>query len=59
MKVNYVIYIFQVFPGNSDKDTIVTNMFKCPVIARCVRVNPVSWYQHINMRFDIIGCSTN
>ena len=51
-------YIFQVFPGNSDPDTIVTNMFECPIITRCVRLNPISWKNFISLRFDIIGCST-
>ena len=46
----------QVFPGNSDPDTVFTNMLDCPVIARCVRINPLDWKDHIALRFDLLGC---
>ncbi|XP_033759278.1 lactadherin-like [Pecten maximus] len=44
------------FKGNSDEDTPETNIFQCPVIALCVRINPLEWNNHISMRFDLIGC---
>ncbi|KAJ8316371.1 hypothetical protein KUTeg_006385 [Tegillarca granosa] len=45
------------FKGNSDEDTPETNMFECPVIAKCIRINPIEWNHHISMRFDLMGCS--
>lgn len=44
------------FKGNSDADTPVTNMFQCPVIAKCIRINPLDWKNNIGMRLDLIGC---
>ena len=46
----------QFFKGNADEDTPVTNMFQCPVIAKCIRINPLDWKNNIGMRLDLIGC---
>ena len=47
---------FQIFPGNIDDDSLVTNMLDCPVIARYIRILPQGWINHIAMRFDVLGC---
>ncbi|XP_052790234.1 inactive carboxypeptidase-like protein X2 [Mya arenaria] len=44
------------FPGNTEKDTIVTTMLPYQVTARCVRINPQTWVNYISLRFDILGC---
>ena len=31
-------------------------MLEIPIIAKCVRVHPVTWSEHIAMRFDLLGC---
>nr|XP_022322146.1 uncharacterized protein LOC111123822 isoform X3 [Crassostrea virginica] len=46
-----------IFLGNTDENSIVTNNFDCPVIAKCVRINPLEWNNHISMRFDLLGCT--
>lgn len=45
--------IAKVFQGNSDPDTVVTNMLKMAVNARYVRVKPQSWHNHIAMRVEV------
>ncbi|XP_033105774.1 uncharacterized protein LOC117108037 [Anneissia japonica] len=44
------------FVGNSDPDTAVTNLFAAPVHAQYVRIEPISWNNHISMRIEIVGC---
>ncbi|CAH1802612.1 unnamed protein product [Owenia fusiformis] len=45
----------QIFNGNSDMYTPVLNSFK-PVQARYIRISPMTWNNHISLRFDVIGC---
>ncbi|XP_072016885.1 uncharacterized protein [Amphiura filiformis] len=45
-----------VFDGNTDKDTVVTRLFASPVRATMIKIQPIEWYGHICMRFDLIGC---
>ncbi|XP_052769413.1 lactadherin-like [Mya arenaria] len=45
-----------VFAGNRDTSNMVTNRFSTPLEAKCIRINPLSWYIHISMRFDLFGC---
>ncbi|KAI8509876.1 hypothetical protein Bbelb_123040 [Branchiostoma belcheri] len=47
----------KVFPGNSDKNTPVTNLLDTPVVARYVRFWPWSWIGWISMRVEILGCN--
>ncbi|CAH1255660.1 MFGE8 [Branchiostoma lanceolatum] len=48
----------QVFPGNTDRNTPVTNLLDDPVDARYVRFLPQSWYGWMSMRVEILGCNT-
>ncbi|XP_072017887.1 ficolin-2-like [Amphiura filiformis] len=45
-----------VFDGNTDQDTVVTNLFPSSVRATTIRIIPIEWIEHISMRFDLIGC---
>ncbi|KAL4228810.1 Milk fat globule-EGF factor 8 protein [Mactra antiquata] len=49
----------KIFTGNADQDSVVTNMLPCPVMARCIRINPIDWKDHISLRFDLLGCTAN
>ncbi|XP_052809767.1 uncharacterized protein LOC128238182 isoform X2 [Mya arenaria] len=49
----------QVFQGNTDTDSIVTNYLENKFLALCVRINPIDWYRHVSMRFDLLGCEAN
>ena len=44
----------KVFQGNLDHNTKVRNNFSNPVHARAIRIYPVSWNNHISLRFDAI-----
>jgi RHS repeat-associated protein len=45
----------QSFTGNTDRNTVVQNLFSSPIAARFVRIKPVSWYSHISMRAEVIS----
>eukprot|EP00058_Branchiostoma_floridae_P027369 XP_002612860.1 hypothetical protein BRAFLDRAFT_67190 [Branchiostoma floridae] len=47
----------QVFTGNTDINTPVTNLLDNHVDARYVRFVVMSWNNHISMRVDVLGCS--
>ncbi|KAM9832398.1 inactive carboxypeptidase-like protein X2 [Neosynchiropus ocellatus] len=47
-----------IFPGNREKEIPVRNIFPAPIVARYIRVNPLSWFHSgsICMRVEILGC---
>ncbi|XP_072035554.1 uncharacterized protein [Amphiura filiformis] len=45
-----------IFDGNTDRTTVVTNLFLVPVIASFIRIIPTEWNGHISMRFELLGC---
>lgn len=45
------------FQGNSDRKTIVGNVLEPPIVARYIRILPVTWYGHISMRLQFYGCT--
>ncbi|XP_033120349.1 EGF-like repeat and discoidin I-like domain-containing protein 3, partial [Anneissia japonica] len=47
------------FVGNSDHDTMVTNILSDPVYAQFVRIHPTGWYSAISLRFEVLGCSAD
>ncbi|XP_078696172.1 uncharacterized protein LOC144924635 isoform X2 [Branchiostoma floridae x Branchiostoma belcheri] len=47
------------FPGNTDRNTPVTNLLDSPIDARYVRFLPQSWKTHMSMRVEVLGCSLN
>ncbi|KAH3701466.1 discoidin, CUB and LCCL domain-containing protein 2-like [Dreissena polymorpha] len=47
------------FTGNTDASSPVTNMFDCPIMAKCIRVNPLGWNKDIAMRVGLLGCPLN
>lgn len=53
-----VFLFLQVFPGNKDQSEYVQTNAVSPAIdlAWCVRIIPVTWHNHISMRFDVQGC---
>ncbi|XP_072017793.1 lactadherin-like [Amphiura filiformis] len=46
----------EVFEGNRDRDTIVTNVFSTPVQTNLIRIVPIEWHGHISLRFELLGC---
>ncbi|XP_078665994.1 lactadherin-like [Branchiostoma floridae x Branchiostoma belcheri] len=49
----------EVFPGNTDRNTPVTNLLDSPTDARYVRFLPQSWDDWMSMRVEVLGCSVN
>ena len=43
------------FEGNTDRDTKKTNLLPDNIVARYIRLLPISWTYHISMRFDVTG----
>ncbi|XP_042220113.1 neurexin-4-like isoform X3 [Homarus americanus] len=44
------------FPGNTDGNTVVTNLFDTPIIARYIRIKPTRWRDRISLRLELYGC---
>jgi hypothetical protein len=40
------------FSGNTDRNSHIQNKFRKTVSARALRIHPVSWNNHISLRFD-------
>lgn len=53
--IDSISNVTKIFPGNTDQSTPKQNIFS-KVIARYVRIVPVTWSGAINMRFNLYGC---
>lgn len=51
-------YYLQVFAGNINGNSVVTQKLPCPVTARYVRFYPKTYNVGIALRVDIVGCSS-
>ncbi|XP_072021357.1 uncharacterized protein [Amphiura filiformis] len=49
-------HLVTTFVGNTDQNTVVTNLFSTPVEARFIRILPTAWHEHISFRFEVVGC---
>uniref|UniRef100_UPI00358F3622 EGF-like repeat and discoidin I-like domain-containing protein 3 isoform X2 n=1 Tax=Myxine glutinosa TaxID=7769 RepID=UPI00358F3622 len=47
----------KVFLGNSDNNAHKRNLFASHFVARYVRILPITWYNHITLRAELLGCS--
>ena len=47
--------IIQVFTGNQDVRSVVSNKLRQPITARYIRFKPLSWNYVIGMRTEIYG----
>ena len=52
----HVLLSLQVFPGNTDLETVVENALPVPRNALCLRLHPISDGVRMCMRLDVIGC---
>lgn len=46
----------QTFHGNVDKDTPVLSELPEPVVARFIRVYPLTWNGSLCLRLEVLGC---
>ena len=51
-----ILIVVQILDGNNDANTVVSNVFPTPVKASYVRIRPITWNNHISMRFELLGC---
>ncbi|KAJ8039338.1 Lactadherin [Holothuria leucospilota] len=51
-----VFYSTAVIEGTFDHETVARRFFDRPIVARYFRINPVTWFGHITLRFDLLGC---
>ena len=49
-------YSTQIFPGNTDRDTVVYHDLNPVIDARFVRVLPMEWFDFIGMRMELYSC---
>ena len=48
----------QVFPGNTDRYTVVYNKIDPPIMARYLRLLPEAYQSRIAMRLEFYGCKS-
>ena len=48
--------LFQIFAGNLDRHTVVSHDLKNPIIAKVIRINPITWHSYICLRAEFYGC---
>ncbi|KAL9955598.1 hypothetical protein ACROYT_G036941 [Oculina patagonica] len=46
----------KVFNGNTDRYTVVSHDLENPIIAKFVRINPITWQGYISLRAEFYGC---
>ncbi|KAL9955705.1 hypothetical protein ACROYT_G037065 [Oculina patagonica] len=46
----------KIFNGNTDQNTVVSHKLKNPIIARFIRINPISFNGLISLRAEFYGC---
>ena len=52
-----IVSMLQMFPGNSDGDSVHNNYFEPPIIAQYIRIHPARWAARIAMRVELYGCT--
>lgn len=46
----------QIFSGSVDPAVPVQSFFKVPIEAKVVRIYPITWYQSISLKAELLGC---
>ena len=53
----FLVAPLQIYQGNNDQNSIVSNILTEPIEARVVRLHPQGWHGHISLRMEFYGCS--
>ena len=57
--IEQLFYYFQIFQGNTDHTTVVTNTLHQPIDnVKYLRILPLTWAGIPSLRFEILGCDT-
>ena len=51
-----LIPFLQVLQANTDQNSVVLRLLSPTIKARYIRVHPQTWYGHISMRIELLGC---
>ena len=51
------LFVLQVFQGNTNQSTIVTNKLRQPILAQYIRVHAQQWYLGVCLRMEVYGCA--
>lgn len=51
----FFFFIFQIFPANNDRNSVVAHVLTPHIYARYVKIKPRTWFRHISMRFEVYG----
>ena len=51
-------FVSQKFDGNTDQFMVVSHFLKKAIIARFIRIVPLTWYGAVTLRADFYGCKS-
>ncbi|XP_071850611.1 lactadherin-like isoform X1 [Apostichopus japonicus] len=51
-----IFYSTPTIEGTFDRHTVARRYLDRPIVARYVRLNPITYFGHITLRFDLLGC---
>lgn len=51
------LFVLQVFQGNTNQSTVVTNKLRQPILAQYIRVHAQQWYLGVCLRIEVYGCA--
>lgn len=61
--VSQIVFFFlfflnerKIFRGNSDRNSIVRQTISPAIVARFIRIRPLTWHGFISMRVEFLGC---
>ena len=53
--IKFLLEYLQLFAGNTDETTVVTNHFMGFIVARKIRIHPQTWEKSICLRAEVYG----
>ena len=56
VKTSLINLKFQIFGGNMDIKTERRHYLNVPMVARYIRIHPLTWRKRIGLRAGVIGC---
>ncbi|MBN3292689.1 FA8 factor, partial [Polypterus senegalus] len=57
--VCFIFFVFKIFGGNVDGSAIKGNVFSPPIVARYIKIHPLSFNKRPTLRMELIGCDLN
>ena len=56
MDITVILVYLQTFTANTDTN-MVENQLPTPVVARCLRLYPLTWYDWPALKIEVYGCT--